>query len=69
VWGVVAAAADTFTCRVSVRTPITERDRVVRAIRQEILRRLGGVGVFEAPAAPAAASGPEGSSTEERGQH
>jgi small-conductance mechanosensitive channel len=56
VWGVVAAAADTFTCRVSVRTPTTERDRVARAIREEVQRRLGAIGAFAA-AAGAGASG------------
>ena len=58
-WGVIAAAADTFTCRVSIRTPTTERDRVARAVREEAVRRLGAIGAFSAgegdapgPAAP-----------------
>ena len=54
VWGVVAAAADTFTCRVSVRTPTTERDRVARAIREEVQRRLGAINAFPAVAAAGA---------------
>ena len=57
-WGVIAAAADTFTCRVSIRTPITERDRVARAIREEVVRRLGAIGAFTGDGAATSASGP-----------
>jgi small-conductance mechanosensitive channel len=46
VWGVVASDADTLTTRVSIRTPIAERDRVGRAVREEVARRLHAVGVF-----------------------
>ncbi len=56
VWGVVATAADTFTCRVSVRTSTTDRERVARILRQEIALRLQAAGVFAitgpAPAGP-----------------
>ncbi|MGA2522221.1 MAG: mechanosensitive ion channel family protein [Acidimicrobiales bacterium] len=54
-WGVVDAGADTFTTRVSVRSPTTERDMVARGLREEIVRRLHGVEGFGAPdpAAPA----------------
>ena len=52
VWGVVEAAADTFTTRVSVRTTLPERDLVARGLREEIVRRLHAVDVF-VPAAPA----------------
>ena len=38
--GIVASDADSFTIRVSVRTPNDERDRLTRALREEILRRL-----------------------------
>ena len=50
-WGVVAAAADTFTTRVSVRTTLSERDRVRRGMLEEIVRRLHGAGVFALTAA------------------
>jgi moderate conductance mechanosensitive channel len=60
VWGVIDAAADTFTCRVSVRTPTTERDRVARAVREEILRRLGALGVFNPAEVAAGSSAPSG---------
>jgi moderate conductance mechanosensitive channel len=56
VWGVVATAADTFTCRVSVRTSSTDRERVARILRQEIASRLQAVGVFDP--APAGAHAP-----------
>ena len=55
-WGVVATAADTFTCRVSVRTSTTDRERVARVLRQEIARRLQAAGVFAVVVA--AAPGP-----------
>jgi len=45
-WGVVANAVDTFTCRVSVRTSTTEREHLARVLRQEIARRLQAQGVF-----------------------
>jgi moderate conductance mechanosensitive channel len=59
-WGVVAADADTFTTRVSVKVPHGERDRVERAIREEAARRLHAAGVFDPVAdgaAPAVAEG------------
>ena len=56
VWGVVAFAADTFTCRVSVRVATNDRERVARILRQEIALRLQGQGVFAA-AAPVVAAG------------
>jgi small-conductance mechanosensitive channel len=49
VWGVVAIAADTMTSRVSIRTTVAERDRVARALREEIARRLHVAGVFVPP--------------------
>jgi hypothetical protein len=55
---VVAAAADTFTSRVSVRTPTDQREFVARALREEIVRRLRALEVFVAPAAVAVAPGP-----------
>jgi len=58
VWGVVATAADTFTCRISVRTSSTDRERVARILRQEIALRLQAAGVFAA--APAGESAPLG---------
>jgi len=58
IWGVVDSAADTFTCRVSVRTATTERAAMARVLREEIARRLQAVGVFipvgSVPAAGAA---------------
>lgn len=54
VWGVVATAADTFTCRVSVRTSSTDRERVARILRQEIALRLQAAGVFAAAPVSAA---------------
>jgi small-conductance mechanosensitive channel len=53
VWGVVAADAGTMTTRVSIRTPLGDRDRIARALREEISRRLHALGVFLVPAAPA----------------
>lgn len=55
-WGVVATAADTFTCRVSVRTSTTDRERVARILRQEIALRLQAADVFAAAAATDAAA-------------
>ncbi len=55
-WGVVDAGADTFTTRVSVRSPTTERDMVARGLREEIVRRLHAVEGFGAPAPGAAAT-------------
>jgi moderate conductance mechanosensitive channel len=46
VWGVVANAADTFTCRVSVRTLTGEREHVARILREEISVRLQAADVF-----------------------
>jgi small-conductance mechanosensitive channel len=57
-WGVVAAAADTFTCRVSVRTPTDQREFVARALREEIVRRLGALEVFAVAAPVVAAPAP-----------
>jgi small conductance mechanosensitive channel len=59
-WGVVSAAADTFTTRVSVRTTIPERDRVRRALLEEITRRLHAAHVF-VPLSPAPSPDSEGS--------
>jgi len=56
VWGVVAIDADTLTSRVSIRTPTKERDRIARALREEITRRLHALDVF-VPPAPAPPSG------------
>ena len=59
-WGVVATAVDSFTCKVSVRTSTTERDHLARVLREEIARRLQEVGAFTTPApAPAAAPADE----------
>ena len=49
-WGVVAAAADSFTVRVSVRTTTPERAVVSRALLEEIGRRLHAARVFVPPA-------------------
>jgi small-conductance mechanosensitive channel len=57
-WGVVAAALDNYTCRVSVRTSTTERERVARILREEIERRLQAEGVFTATAAAAPGAPP-----------
>ena len=54
-WGVVAAAADTFTCRVSVRTSTPDRERAARILRQEIAVGLQAAGVFAAAARRGAA--------------
>jgi len=59
-WGVVAAAVDTFTCRVSVRTSTTEREHVARILREEIGRRLQAADVFAPVAVPAPPSGTPG---------
>jgi small conductance mechanosensitive channel len=53
VWGVVAADAVTLTGRVSIRTSTAERERIARAVRQEVARRLHAQGVFAPPPAPA----------------
>ncbi|HVC70414.1 MAG TPA: mechanosensitive ion channel domain-containing protein [Acidimicrobiales bacterium] len=52
VWGVVASDANTFTSRVSIRTPTAERERIARALREEIVRRLHALDVFVPPVAP-----------------
>jgi small conductance mechanosensitive channel len=57
-WGVVAAASDTFTTRVSVRTTLGDRDRVARGLLEEIARRLHAVGVFAQAAAPSSDNAP-----------
>ena len=64
VWGVIAADADTFTTRVTVRTPVTGRDAVARALRQEILHQLqlaearpGSAPGADGPSAPADGGG------------
>ncbi len=67
VWGVVAMAADTFTCRVSVRTATDDRERVARVLREEIAHRLQDHGVFALPApvvATADTPGPAGSAAD-----
>jgi small-conductance mechanosensitive channel len=46
VWGVVATDAATLTTRVSIRTATAERDRIARALREEVARRLHGLDVF-----------------------
>ena len=51
-WGVVATDAGTTTSRVSIRTPTAERERVTRAVRQEVARRLHALEVF-VPLTPA----------------
>ncbi len=48
-WGVVATAADTYTCRVSVRTATADRARVARILLQESARRLQAAGVYGGP--------------------
>jgi len=55
-WGVVAADADTFTCRVSVRTPTSQRDGVARALREMIVQRLHDAGVYADAGAVGAAA-------------
>jgi small-conductance mechanosensitive channel len=55
-WGVVATDADTLTCRVSIRTLTAERERIARALREEVARRLHALGVF---ATDPPAAGPE----------
>ncbi len=59
-WGVVATAADTFTCRVSVRTSTTDRERVARILRQEIALRLQAAGAFAVTAVALAPADPAG---------
>jgi small conductance mechanosensitive channel len=49
VWGVVATDAATMTSRVSVRTPAAERERIARALREEVARRLHALDVFDPP--------------------
>lgn len=46
-WGVVAADADTFTSRISIKVPHSERDKVERAMREEVARKLREAGVFD----------------------
>jgi small-conductance mechanosensitive channel len=55
-WGVVAADAETLTCRVSIRTLTAERERIARALREEVARRLHALAVF---ATDPPAAGPE----------
>jgi len=50
VWGVVAADAVTLTTRVSIRTPTAERERISRAVREEVARRLHALEIFVPPA-------------------
>lgn len=57
-WGVVGADATTATVRVSIRTSTAERDRLTRALREEVARRLHALEVFLPPAPPAPPSGP-----------
>lgn len=55
VWGLVDATFESITGRVTVRAPFDERERLERAIRDEVFRRLGSDG---APAvSPTAAPG------------
>jgi small-conductance mechanosensitive channel len=56
-WGVVASDADTLTTRVSVRTTTADRERIARAVRAEVSRRLHALDVFTAPAGPPAGTG------------
>jgi small-conductance mechanosensitive channel len=49
VWGVVASDADTLTSRVSVRTPLADRERIARALREEVARQLHAHHVFDPP--------------------
>jgi small conductance mechanosensitive channel len=48
-WGVVAIDADTMTTRISIRTPTADRERVGRALREEVVRRLHALHVFLPP--------------------
>jgi small conductance mechanosensitive channel len=57
-WGVVANDAATVTVRVSVRTPTRERDRIARALRQEIVRRLHALDVYLPPGVVVPGGGP-----------
>ncbi len=50
-WGVVAAAFDNYTARISVPTTTSERALVTRALLEEIERRLHAAAVFAPPAA------------------
>jgi small conductance mechanosensitive channel len=45
-WGVIASDANSFTIRVSIRTPTAQRAAVARALREEIVRCLHASGVF-----------------------
>jgi len=56
-WGVIAADADTYTTRVSVRSTTAEHDAVARALREEILRRLHAVAVTAAAASAGTETG------------
>jgi len=51
VWGVTDSAVDSLTVRVTVRTTAADRDRVERALREQVARRLRQAGVF-APTLP-----------------
>ncbi len=50
-WGVVDMAVDSVTARVTIRTRADDRDRVERAVRQEVVRRLGSGDVAASPLA------------------
>ena len=50
-WGVVALGVDHVTARVTARTSADQRDRVERAIRQEVVRRLGELEATTPPSA------------------
>lgn len=65
VWGVIAADADTFTTRVSVRSPTAQRDLVTRAVREEIVRRLHAESVLADAGVPAL--GPPGDAADPTG--
>lgn len=49
VWGVTATAVDSLTTRVTIRTTAGDRDRVERALREQVARRLREAGVFAPP--------------------
>jgi small conductance mechanosensitive channel len=63
-WGVVAADADTLTCRVSIRTSTAERERIARAVREEVARRLHAIGAYAPPDAAPAPAGPQADTTD-----
>jgi small-conductance mechanosensitive channel len=56
VWGLVDASVDSMTGRVTVRAPFADRERLERAIRLEVMKRLGSSGSCSGPE-PAPAPG------------